>query len=97
MRRTILHSVLAEGDLIDIWMYSFEQWDATQADKYLEELNEGIQSLADNPQLGTRRDYVREGYRVLFVNRHAIYYTATRSAIRIVRVLHEEMDPARHL
>ena len=97
MRRTILKSALAESDLIGIWEYSFEQWDAVQADKYLDELNNGIQLLADNPELGANRDYVREGYRVLFVNRHAVYYIVTPSGIRVVRVLHEEMDPGKHL
>ncbi len=39
---------------------------------------------------GANRDYVREGYRVLFVNRHAIYYIVSPSGIRVVRVFHEE-------
>lgn len=97
MTRTIHKSHLAEIDLIGIWEYSFEQWDAAQADKYLDELDEGIRLLADNQELGASRDYVREGYRVLFVNRHAIYYTVTPATIHIVRVLHEQMDPGKHL
>jgi toxin ParE1/3/4 len=88
---------LAESDLIGIWHYTFEQWGAAQADKYLDELNDGIQQLAENPEMGMKRDYVREGYRVLFVNSHAVYYTVTSSAIHIVRALHGQMDPGRHL
>ena len=80
MRRTILKSALAENDLIEIWEYSFEQWSAAQADKYVDELNDAIQLLADNPKLGAERDFVRKGYRVLFVNRHAIYYVVTPPA-----------------
>ena len=75
MRRKIHKSALAELDLIGIWEYSFEQWDADQADKYLDELDRGISLLADNPELGVSREEVREGYRVLFINSHAIYYT----------------------
>jgi toxin ParE1/3/4 len=97
LRRTIRKSALAESDLINIWQYSFEQWNAEQADKYLDELDDAIQLLADNPELGVNRDFVRAGYRVIFVNRHAIYYTAAPSAIDVVRVLHEQMDPGRHL
>jgi toxin ParE1/3/4 len=96
MRRIRKHA-LAESDLIGIWQYTFEQWDAAQADKYLDELNDGIQQLADNPSMGAKRDYVRESYRVLFVNSHAVYYTVTPSAIHIIRVLHGQMDPGRHL
>lgn len=45
MRRIRKHA-LAESDLIGIWQYTFERWDAAQADKYLDELNDGIQQLA---------------------------------------------------
>jgi toxin ParE1/3/4 len=88
---------LAESDLISIWRYSFQRWGAAQADTYLDELDDGIQELVRNPEPGARRDYVREGYRVLFVNRHAIYYTVVVSTIHVVRVLHGEMDPGKHL
>jgi toxin ParE1/3/4 len=97
LTRKIHQSTLAELDLIGIWEYTFGQWDAAQADKYLDELDSGISLLADNPELGVSREAVREGYRVLFVNSHAIYYTITASTIFIVRVLHEQMDPGRHL
>lgn len=96
MRKIHKHT-LAESDLIGIWEYTFTKWDAVQADKYLDELNRGIQRLADNPEMGSRRDFVREGYRVLFVNSHAVYYTVTPSMVHIVRVLHGQMDPLRHL
>jgi toxin ParE1/3/4 len=97
LRRTTRKSKLAENDLIGIWEYSFEQWDGPQADRYLDELDEAIRLLTNNPDLGANRDFVRKGYRALFVNRHAIYYTATDTEIQVVRVLHEQMDPAGHL
>jgi toxin ParE1/3/4 len=87
----------AESDLIDIWRYSFKEWGEVQADKYLDELDSGISKLADNPEIGMKRDYVREGYRVLFVGSHAVYYTVTPDAVHVVRVLHGRMDPDRHL
>jgi len=83
--RKIHVQALAESDLIGVWQYSFEQWDAAQADKYLDELDKGIRALVDNPELGNKRDYVREGYRVPFVNRHAVYYTISPSAIHVIR------------
>jgi len=95
--RRIRKHALAESDLIGIWRYSYQRWGAVQADKYLDELDDGIQGLARNPESGARRDYVCDGYRVLFVNHHAIYYTVTASTIHIVRVLHGEMDPGKYL
>ncbi len=96
MRKIHVHS-LAESDFIGIWQYSFEESGADQADKYLDELDTNIKLLADNPDLGIRRDYVRDGYRVLFVASHAVYYTATPTTIHIIRVLHGRMDPEKHL
>ena len=88
---------LAENDLIGIWRYSFEEWGEIQADKYLDQLDSGIKKLAHNPELGMKRDYVRDGYRVSFIGSHAAYYTATPDTVHIIRVLHGSMDPDRHL
>ena len=95
--RTIHVHGSAETDLIDVWRYSFEQWDELHADKYLDELDSGISKLADYPEIGAKRDHVRDGYRVLFVGSHAAYYTVTPDAVHIIRVVHGSMDPDRHL
>jgi toxin ParE1/3/4 len=97
VKRAVRKSRLAESDLVETWEHSVEEWDGAQADRYLDELDDAIRLLTEHPELGVNRDFVRKGYRVLFVNRHAIYYTATNTDIYIVRVLHEQMDPARHL
>ena len=94
--RKIQIRALAEDDLIAVWSYTFQQWGERQADKYLDELDHGIHALAENAELGAKRDYVREGYRVLFINRHAVYYTVTPATIHVVRVLHGLMDPEQH-
>jgi toxin ParE1/3/4 len=94
---SVRKSRLAESDLVGIWEYSFEEWGGAQADTYLDQLDEAIRLLTDNPELGANRDFIRKGFRVLFVNRHAIYYSMTNTDIYIVRVLHEQMDPAKHL
>ncbi|KAA6182246.1 type II toxin-antitoxin system RelE/ParE family toxin [Thiohalocapsa marina] len=39
----------AEDDLVAIWRDSFETWGAEQADRYLDELSEGLAALAANP------------------------------------------------
>lgn len=97
MKRSIRKHALAESDLIGIWQFTFERLGEAQADKYLDELDRGIRRLEAHADIGPKRDDVREGYRVLFVNSHAIYYTVTPSMIHIVRVLHDRMDPDKHL
>ena len=88
---------LAEEDLLAIWEYSFQEWGATHADRYLDNLDQRIHALARNPSLGNCRDEVRKGYRALNVNRHTVYYTVSASAIQVIRVLHAQMDPYRYL
>lgn len=89
--------VLAELDLADIWSYSAARWGEEQAEEYLDSIGLAVEQLATYPEAGTRRDSVREGYRVLFVGSHAVYYRLTVSTVWIVRVLHERMDPFKHL
>ena len=88
---------LAEEDLIGIWNYTFKQWGAEQADTYLDQLNESIAILAENPRLGINCDSIRQGYRQLHIKHHLVYYRITRTRIEIIRVLYEEMDPECHL
>jgi toxin ParE1/3/4 len=84
MRHVHLNA-LAEGDLIGIWRYTSGQWGAEQADNYLDELDQGIAQLAHNAAMGAERGNVRSGYRV------------SANEVRIIRVLHGQMDPDTHL
>ncbi len=90
-------SALAEADLIGIWRYTAERWGSEQADVYLDGFEAAFRRLAAQPAMGARRDAVREGYRVLFVGDHAVYYRVTAAAVQVIRVLHGRMDPERHL
>ena len=96
MHRIHKHA-LAQTDLIDIWVSTFHKWGEAQAEKYHQRLDTGIRQLANHPRLGKACDDVREGYRVLFIARHAIYYTLAPGVVHIIRVLHEQMDPYGHL
>lgn len=90
--KKITKSRLAENDLINIWLYSYEEWGESQADDYLEQLNVGIQNLLLNPEIGMDCDFIREGYRRLQINRHLLFYRIKNTEIEIIRVLHESMD-----
>ncbi len=85
----------AETDLIEIWIYTYKRWGDAQAERYLDELDDGIQQLTQDPALGQRCDQIREGYRSLQINRHVVYYNVTPTVIHIIRVLHQRMDPNR--
>ncbi len=42
MSLKIAKNVAAENDLVDIWIYSFNKWGVVQADKYIDQLDEGL-------------------------------------------------------
>jgi toxin ParE1/3/4 len=92
-------SQLAEHDLEDIWLYTFNAWSYQQADKYQDELYEGVLRLAGDVNLGIAADHIRPGYRKYKVGRHLIFYlfSETDKSIFIVRILHESMDLPRRL
>lgn len=88
----------AESDLIGIWVYSSEAWGVDQADKYLDQLDEGMEQLIHHPSLGADYAHVLPGYRRLQVEHHAVFYKVLGPELLVVRVLHEDMDaPARLL
>ena len=78
----------AEIDLEDIWLYSFEQWNEEQADRYYDQILDGIEQLIDNPEMGKSRATIRSGYRSIQVKSHIIYYRIDDDTIHVIRVLH---------
>ncbi len=88
---------LAEKDLINIWLYSFENWGEAQADKYHDQLIEAFSTIALNPSIGTDCNDVRQDYRKYQINRHIIFYRVINDIVHIIRVLGEKMDYNQHL
>jgi toxin ParE1/3/4 len=87
----------AEQDLLDIWLYTFRTWGEVQADRYLDELGQGIRLLVENPHLGSDYGHICDGYRRLSINYHRVFYRLFGDSLEIVRVLHESMDIDTHL
>ncbi len=50
--RKIHTQALAKQDLKNIWLYSFKNWGAEQADCYFDELNSAFALITENPELG---------------------------------------------
>lgn len=96
MRRLVV-SDRAEADLREIWLYSFKTWGAAQADRYLDELDAGLQECGAEPERGKQSDEVRPGYWSLLIRRHVAFYTFTDDEVLVQRVLHGSMDPSLHM
>jgi plasmid stabilization system protein ParE len=69
----------AEADLREIWLYSFKTWGEAQADRYIDELDTGLQECGADPKRGRQRDGVRPGYWSLLIRRHVAFYTFNSS------------------
>jgi len=88
---------LAENDLEQIWLYSFHEWGLAQADSYIRLMIGRFVWLAENPQLGKRRDDIKPGYHSFPEGRHVIFYTITENGIDIIGIPHQRMDIISHL
>ncbi|SDM93838.1 type II toxin-antitoxin system RelE/ParE family toxin [Actinomyces ruminicola] len=87
----------ARHDLSAIWDYTEAHWGVLQAETYVRELQAGLERLADNPRRGHPRGEVRPGYLSYAVGRHVIFYVEQADGVDVIRVLHQRMDPDRHL
>jgi toxin ParE1/3/4 len=86
----------AEADLLSIGLYTFRTWGEAQTDRYIGQLENCCQRLADNPASGRRCDDVRPGLRRMEHGRHVVFYREEPGGILITRILHQRMLPERH-
>ena len=88
----IIKQALAEQDLLDIWLYTFNEWGEQQADEYLDELNQAIQLLAGQPLMCRERFELTPPVRIDRHAHHLVADLALDDGITVVRVLHESME-----
>jgi toxin ParE1/3/4 len=90
-------SARADHDLTEIYVYSYREFGEQAADNYLMALHDCFTLLAHQPDMGRSIEYVRRGYFRFEHAHHTIFYIKIQTTIRIMRVLHERMDPDRNL
>lgn len=56
-----------------------------------------MQDLAIEPSKGTDRSDIKKGYYSKFVASHTIYYRISDTHIGIIDILHQSMEPKRHI
>ena len=88
----IYKRVLAEQDLIDIWLYTFGAWGEAQADEYIDNIDKALRLLAEQPQLCRLREEFDPLVRIHHCQSHLIVYTEIKGGVEVIRVLHESMD-----
>ncbi len=83
----------AEADLFNIGDYTFRTWGEAQADRYIGQLEDCCQLLADNPALGRQCDEIRPGLRRMEQAKHVVFYREEQGGVLISRILHRRMLP----
>ncbi len=87
----------ARRQIADIAAYTIATWGAERADKYRAELNRTLVLLCSNPLVGVDISDIRQGYRSFPSGHHVILYRLKADRLEVVTILHERMDPRRHL
>ncbi|SKB00736.1 toxin ParE1/3/4 [Agreia bicolorata] len=87
----------AQNDLSSIWDFTQERWDMGQAESYVTEIRFAIERVTADAKRGRACDDIREGYRRYAIGSHLIFFVERGYGIDVIRILHQRMDPTRHL
>ena len=88
----------AKAHMGGIRRFTQKQWGTAQSDKYLQEIGNKIDLLAQRPQIGIDRSGdLGNGIRSYFVGSHTIYYRYDSKLLVIHAILYQSMTPLAHL
>ena len=88
----------AKAHMGDIRRFTRKQWGAAQSVKYLQEIGNKIDLLAQRPQIGIDRSGdLGDGISSYIVGSHTIYYRYDSKLLVIHAILHQSMTPLPHL
>lgn len=79
-------------DLNGIWEYTFLNWSKEQADRYHNLIMNEIEFVSENTTSGKSMEHVKEGYLVVYVKSHMIFFKRNKGIVEIIRILHQKMD-----
>ncbi|MDD4190230.1 MAG: type II toxin-antitoxin system RelE/ParE family toxin [Mangrovibacterium sp.] len=87
-RITYRLSQKADRDLEEIFDYTVREFGVDQAIAYVNGFEDVFAGLAANPELGRKRNEIRNGLRSFVKGSHTVFYRIVKNHIRIVRILH---------
>ena len=94
---TVTLSPKARQDFIDILRYTGETWGQNQLLTYRDKINDALQAIGGNPQLGHGRDDLPPTHQAYLVGSHIIVYRTRADGVAVVRILHQRMSLAKHV
>ncbi len=86
----------ADQDLANIYRYSYKTFGENQADKYFQDLERCLESLANHSLQGRMANEIEEGmFRYEYAS-HTIFYVIRTPGIFVAHILHKSMDHKQH-
>ena len=82
----------AKSDLKAIYKYSVQQWGVAQADNYHKIISQKLHKLTTNPKMGKNFDETLPKQRRYILKHHIAIYKIDNDRIKIVRILHKNMN-----
>jgi len=79
-----------KDDLERIWFYGLETWGPEAADRYIENLFDKFQDIADQPRLYQAVDEIRKGYRRCVSGNDSIFYRIAGDDVEIMAVIGQQ-------
>jgi len=61
------------------------------------EIRAAIERSTEHPERGRPRDEIREGYRCSAIGSHLIFFVERPHGVDVIRILHQRVNPTRHL
>jgi toxin ParE1/3/4 len=86
----------ANADIDAIAEYTLTRHGERQCAVYLDDLETSLQLLARHPDMGRACDEIKPGLRRHEHEHHVVFYMRKPYGIRVLRVLHDRMQPALH-
>ena len=87
----------ARQDFVDILRYTGETWGQNQLLAYRDKINDALQEISQNPQLGHHRDDLPPTHHANLVGSQVIIYRKGADSLGVVRILHQRMSLARYI
>ncbi len=87
----------AQKSLRKIKTYSLKQFGEEQAITYLKLIEKKLQMIAKSPDIGRKREEIKKGYLSFLAGSHVVFYRKAKSHVDIIDLLHQSMEPYRHL
>ena len=87
----------ARQDFIDILRYTGETWGEAQLLIYRDKIDDALQAISRNPQLGHPRADLPKTHLAYLIGSHVIVYRTDPDSIGVVRILHQRMSMSKHV